>query len=94
MLPAVPAGAWTASSGRGRVGAASPGGMTTTLLAVVVVLLALLLLRLIGRVVGLVLRLGLLALLAAVLLLAFAPRHPDSGPPRPGQESPAFRADR
>ncbi len=62
--------------------------MTTTLLVVVVVLLALLLLRLIGRVVGLVLRLALLALLAALLLLAFAPRHPDSAPHGPGRRAP------
>ena len=70
------------------MGAASPGGMTTTLLAVVVLVLALLLLRLIGRVVGLVLRLALLALLAALLLLAFAPRHPDPGLHGPGRRAP------
>lgn len=40
------------------MGAAAPGGMTTTLLAVVVMLLALLALRLIGRVLGLVLHLA------------------------------------
>ena len=70
------------------MGAASPGGMTTTLLAVVVVLLALLLLRLIGRVVGLVLRLALLAILAALLLLAFAPPRPDPAPQGPGRAAP------
>jgi hypothetical protein len=62
--------------------------MTTTLFAVVVVLLALLLLQLIGRVVGLVLRLAVLALLAALLLLAFAPRHPDFAPHGPGRRAP------
>lgn len=73
--------------------------MTTTLFALALVLLVLAVLRLIGRAVGLALRLLLLASLALGLLLAFGPRpgsvpgHPSpadaSGPPPSALPAPA-----